>query len=78
MPVVLPAKSAFPELVDKSGGGVLYPAEDRFALVEALEKLLADEAQRQQLSITGRKTTLEFFSMKRAGQEMLDLIRELF
>ena len=78
VPVVLPAKSAFPELIEKTGGGVLYPAEDRLALVETLEQLFADETQRRQLCIAGRKNALEFFSVKRAGQETLDLICELF
>ena len=76
VPVVLPASSAFPELIEKSGGGILYPVEDRFALVQTLEQLFADETQRRQLSTTGKKNALEFFSVKRAGQEILDLIRE--
>ena len=78
VPVVLPAKSSFPELIEKTGGGVLYPAEDHFALVKTLEGLFADKAQRRQLSSSGRKNALEFFSVKRAGQEILDLIQELF
>jgi len=72
-PVVLPAKSAFPELVEKSGGGVLYPAEERSALVETLERLLADEPQRRLLGTTGRKKALEYFSVKRTAQETIEL-----
>ena len=78
VPAVLPAKSAFPELIEKSGGGVLYPSEDRLALVEALEMLFADESKRQHLSHTGRKNALEFFSVRRAAQESIDLISDLF
>ena len=63
VPVVLPAKSAFPELVEKSGGGILYSPDDRSALVETLEQLFADESQRRFLSMTGRKNALEFFSV---------------
>ena len=74
VPVVLPDKSAFPELVEKSGGGLLYPHEDRRALVETLETLLTDDAKRQHLSLTGRKNAREFFSAKRAAQETMDLI----
>jgi len=78
VPVILPAKSAFPELVEISGGGILFPADDRSALVETLEQLLTDEPQRRLLSTTGRKNALEFFSIKRAAQETLELIAGLF
>jgi glycosyltransferase involved in cell wall biosynthesis len=78
VPVVLPAKSAFPELVERSGGGVLYPPNDRLALVEALESLCADESKRQQLSRSGRKNALEFFSVQRAAKESMNLILGLF
>ena len=77
VPVVLPAKAAFPELVEKSGGGVLYDPENSFALVETLEQMFADESQRRQLCITGRQNALEFFSVKRAAQEVVNLITEL-
>jgi glycosyltransferase involved in cell wall biosynthesis len=77
VPVVLPSRSAFPELVEKSGGGVLYPSESDSALVETLEQLFIDEPKRQQLSNTGRKNALEFFSIKRVAQETTDLIAGL-
>jgi len=77
-PVVLPAKSAFPELVEKSGGGILYSPDDRFALVETLEQIFADESKRRQLSVAGKKNAVEFFSVKRAAQEIIKLTSELF
>ena len=73
-PVVLPERAAFLELVGISGGGVLYPDGDRLALVEALEQLFADEPKRRFLGTTGRKKALEYFSVKRAAQEAVDLI----
>ena len=77
VPVVLPARAAFPELVEKSGGGVLYNPEDKLALVETLERIFGDEVQRRQLSITGRQNALEFFSTNRAAQEVMERISEL-
>ena len=76
-PVVLPAKSAFPELIEKSGGGILFPPDDRLALIETLEQLFTDESKRRHLSVTGRKNALEFFSVSRAAQESIDLILRL-
>ena len=74
VPVVLPAKGAFPELVEKSGGGVLYAPEDLSALVETLEQIFVGESKRRQLSVTGRQNALEFFSVQRAAQEVMKLI----
>jgi len=78
VPAVLPAQSAFPELIEKSGGGLLYPPEDSLALVEALETLFTDKMKRQQLSLAGRKSALEFFSVQRAAKESMELILDLF
>jgi len=74
VPVVLPATAAFPELVEKSGGGILYAPEAPFALVETLEQIFADESKRRLLSVTGKKNALEFFSVKRAAQEVMERI----
>ncbi|MCL2006234.1 MAG: glycosyltransferase family 4 protein [Planctomycetaceae bacterium] len=74
VPVVLPSRSAFPELVERSGGGVLYLPDERLALVEALEALLADEAKRRELSQSGRRNALEYFCVERAARESMDLI----
>ena len=77
VPVVLPAKSAFPELVEKSGGGVLYPPGDMLALVEALERIFADESERKRLGIAGQNAALEFFLVERAAREIMQRIMEL-
>jgi glycosyltransferase involved in cell wall biosynthesis len=78
VPVVLPSHSAFPELVEKSGGGILYSPEDRLALVETLEQIFTDESLRRHLSIIGKKNALEFFSVNRAAQEVVERISELY
>ena len=78
VPVVLPMKFAFPELIEKSGGGMLYLPENPHALVEALETLLADESKRRDMKFAGRKNALEFFSVSRAAKESMDLIMGLF
>jgi len=78
VPVVLPAVAAFPELVEKSGGGVLYNPDDRTALIETLEQIFADESKRQRLSMVGRENALKFFSVNRAASEVIEQVRELF
>ena len=78
VPVVLPARSAFPELVEKSGGGVLFDPEESLDLVEALEQIFADESKRRRLSITGQENALEYFSVRRAAQEVMEWVVEMF
>jgi len=78
VPVVLPARSAFPELVEQSGGGILYPPEDYLALTETLERLLTDEPKRRHLSQMGRNAAREFFAVQRAARESIDLMLRLF
>jgi glycosyltransferase involved in cell wall biosynthesis len=52
VPVVQPATGAFPEIIDMTGGGVIYSQDDAEGLASALEKLMKD---RELLSTLGSK-----------------------
>jgi glycosyltransferase involved in cell wall biosynthesis len=77
VPVVLPNQFAFPELVEKTGGGILFAAQHRLALVETLEQIFTDESKRRLMGATGKQNALEFFSVKRAAQEILEHVLNL-
>jgi len=53
IPVVQPALGAFPEIVELSGGGVIYQENTPEALAQALEKLLSDPEEMDRLSRNG-------------------------
>jgi len=53
VPVVQPNHGAFPEILERSGGGLLVPAGDHGALAEALIKLHSDAELREQLAVDG-------------------------
>jgi len=53
VPVVQPAHGAFPEMLSKSGGGLLVPPHDSRRLADAWQNLLTDEAARRSLGQQG-------------------------
>jgi glycosyltransferase involved in cell wall biosynthesis len=55
VPVVQPRHGAFPEMIDATGGGVLFEPGSVEALASALEDLLADPARRRELGRRGRE-----------------------
>src|SRR5207302_7802028 len=54
VPVVQPRLGAFPELVETTGGGLLYDPKNPGGLADALEELLLKPEQRQRLGEAGR------------------------
>ena len=55
VPVAQPNNGAFPELIELTGGGVLYAQGDASSLADALEKLLLDPAHAAELGRCGRE-----------------------
>ena len=74
VPVVLPAKGAFPEIIEQSGGGLLVPPNDTKALADALQRLLQDKALRDGLSKAGRKWVLEERTIENQAISIVQLI----
>jgi glycosyltransferase involved in cell wall biosynthesis len=70
VPVVQPAHGAFPELIEATGGGLLYRPDAPSALVETLETLLLDGAQRQALGLSGRAAVVGHFTADQMAQRV--------
>ncbi|MDG2123997.1 MAG: glycosyltransferase family 4 protein, partial [Verrucomicrobiales bacterium] len=69
VPVVQPEHGAFPEVLEKCGGGVLCTADDAVALADELEALLLDEGRRTELGEEGRIAVESVFSIERMAEE---------
>ena len=69
VPVVEPDHAAFPELIQATGGGVLYPPDGPEALAEALEGLLGSPETASQMGKRGREAVVREFSAGRMGRE---------
>jgi glycosyltransferase involved in cell wall biosynthesis len=63
VPVVQPNHSAFPEIIEATGGGLLCAPGDPSALADALESLFLDPARAQALGVAGRKAVEEKFDV---------------
>lgn len=60
VPLVAAAVGSLPEVVDAPRGGVLVPSGDPAALAREAERLLADPAARQALSLSARQSARRF------------------
>jgi glycosyltransferase involved in cell wall biosynthesis len=76
VPVVQPRHGAFPELIEATGGGVLYEHTGEAALAVALEKILLDSNLTQKLGEAGQKAVRENFAMEIMAGKMAELCHE--
>lgn len=60
VPVVQPRHAAFPELLARTGGGLLCEPDNPAALAAAIEQLLLDPSKARQLGEAGRKGAQQF------------------
>ncbi|MEM1249892.1 MAG: glycosyltransferase family 4 protein [Acidobacteriota bacterium] len=80
VPVVLPEHGAFPEILERSGGGLLFPPGDDRALAEQLVQLSRDADLREQLGSAGCAGVARHFdvsAMARATIEGFEKARGL-
>jgi glycosyltransferase involved in cell wall biosynthesis len=62
--VVQPATGAFPEILEKTGGGIIYSPDNIEELTAGLIKLLNDNSLRKSLGETGRKKVREELTLE--------------
>ena len=77
VPVVQPALGAFPEIVNLSGGGIIFQPNTPEMLCEALTGLLSDPEKLNQFSINARKGVEINFNIHDHAKEMTDVYRKL-
>jgi glycosyltransferase involved in cell wall biosynthesis len=64
VPVVQPSTGAFPEIIQTTGGGIIYSPDNIEELTSALTKLLNNKDLREQLGSNGKSGVLEKLSLK--------------
>ncbi len=71
VPSVLPRRGAFPELIEATGGGVLYDPDDPEEPARSLGALLTDRTHLQELGRTGREAVLKKLGLASMAQATL-------
>ncbi len=77
IPVVQPALGAFPEIVNLSGGGIIYQPNTPETLCDALAGLLSDREKLDLLSLNGRKGVEINFNIHNHAKEMIAAYQSL-
>ena len=70
LPVVQPRAASFPELIEATGGGVLYEPGDVKSLADTVEGLLLNPERLRALGEAGRKSVLGDFSAGRMAENI--------
>jgi glycosyltransferase involved in cell wall biosynthesis len=81
VPVVQPASGVFSELLEKTGGGMLYEPNSAGALAAAMKPLLLEPDYARQLGKRGREAVFEKFNIEQTAGEMVriyDMIVQQF
>lgn len=77
VPVVLPEHGAFPEILEATGGGILFQPESTEALTTALLDLHEDRERARSLGRAGRGAVLERFDDRTLAEATLGVYRTL-
>jgi glycosyltransferase involved in cell wall biosynthesis len=75
VPVVQPEHGAFPEMIQRTGGGLLSPPGDATALARKLAELLGDPIRRRQMGQLGRAAVQADFTDERMAEGMLKVFQ---
>lgn len=75
-PVVQPAHGAFPELLERTGGGELFKPGDGEDLVRKCHALLTDTPRRRILGRQGQQFVHQHYHANASAQQMMELMGE--
>ena len=77
LPVVSPAHGAFPEMIEKTGGGVLFTPSDTASLADRLHELLNDPPRRAELGQRGAEGVRRLFTASRMAEAQIGVYESM-
>ncbi len=75
VPVVQPRRASFPEIVEATGGGLLYELGNATALADTIESLLEDPARARKLGEAGRAAVAGQFTASHMAEAFIRACR---
>jgi glycosyltransferase involved in cell wall biosynthesis len=76
-PVVQPRAAAFPELMEATGGGLLFDPAAPGSLAQGVEELLLDPVRRQALGEAGHRAVRERFAVEHMARAFVDACQSI-
>ncbi|RJP29336.1 MAG: glycosyltransferase family 1 protein [Candidatus Omnitrophota bacterium] len=77
VPVVQPRHGGFPEILERTNGGVLFAADQMDSYVAALANVLSDPQAARRMGEQGRKAVYENFSLERMTRDILRVFERI-
>jgi glycosyltransferase involved in cell wall biosynthesis len=77
VPVVQPRRGAFPEMLRKTGGGILVEPDDPASLAEGILTLWNDRARAAELGRRGAQGVREHYGVAQMADRVLAVYRSL-
>jgi glycosyltransferase involved in cell wall biosynthesis len=75
VPVVQPRLGPFTELVEATGGGMLYEPNDAATLARTLGEMVADGERRAEFGRKGREGVVKGFTTEHMAEKMIEVYR---
>ena len=75
IPVIQPRHAAFPELLEQTGGGILYDPTKPAALADAIEPLALNSKKARELGETGRIAVNQKFTVDQMAKNVAAVVR---
>lgn len=77
VPVIQPSTGAFPEIIEKTSGGIVYSPDTVEKLAEEIKNMLDNPDFLRNMGETGSRNVREEFSLARMSERLSELYKEL-
>ena len=77
VPVVQPRRGAFPEILDKTGGGIMVEPDDPASLADGIHRLWKDPGLRAELGRRGAQGVREHYSAARMAARAVEAYQSI-
>ena len=77
VPIVQPRRGAFPEIVERTGGGILVEPDDVEGLAEGLHALWHDRGRREELARRGFDAVRVHYTIQRSADRLLEVYADV-